>query len=167
MKKILFIATIVALIVGTSVDANAKVKKGKRKAVAAKQTKSNNNKMVVDQGMWTVEGAHRLDNGDVANLEEAFIRGFFDEYVYTGNLYNDSYLRYIKIRFTSEALESLKNADGTYNWDLITGHGNITPENFSIKEVSPKYFLVEGGGHSCHIGVTGTEGSYKISKVEK
>ncbi len=169
MKKILFIATIVALIMGTAIDASAKVKKGHRKAQATttKPVKSNKNNMVVDQGMWTVEGAHRLANGDVANLEEAFIRGFFDEYVFTGNLYNDTYMRYVKIRFTNEALEELKNDDGTYNWDLVTGNGNITPENFTIKEVKPRYFLVEGGGHSCHIAVTGTEGAYKIAKVEK
>ena len=50
MKKFLFIATIVALIMGTAVDASAKVKKSKRKAAqttqTTKQMKSNTNTMV-------------------------------------------------------------------------------------------------------------------------
>lgn len=172
MKKILFIAAIVALVMGTAVDASAKVKKGKGKrkvaqtTQTAKQAKSNNNNMVIDQGMWTVEGAQRLDNGDVANLEQAFLIGFYTEYVYTGNLYNNTYLRYVKLKFTKDALESLNNGDGTYNWDLISGNGNITADNFTIKELQPKRFLVEGGGHKCIITVTGGEGSYKIAKVE-
>ena len=171
MKKILFIAAIVALVMGTAVDASAKVKKGKgkRKAqttVTTKQMKSNNNTMVVDQGMWTAEGAQRLDNGDVANLEQAFLIGFYTEYVYTGNIYNDSYFRYLKLKFTPEGLESIKKDDGTYNWELITGNGNINASNFTIKEIQPKRFLVEGDGHKCIITVAGGEGSYKIAKVE-
>ena len=167
MKKVLFIATIVALIMGTAVDANAKVKKTKRKAAqTTKQMKSNNKTMVVDQGMWTAEGARRLDNGDVANLEQAFLIGFYTEYVYTGNIYNDSYFRYLKLKFTDAGLESIKREDGTYNWEIITGNGNINASNFTIKELEPKRFLVEGDGHKCILTVTGGEGMYKIAKVE-
>ena len=167
MKKFLFIAAIVALIMGTSVDANAKIKKGQRKATqTTKQMKSNNNEMVVDQGMWTDKNAQRLDNGDVANLEQAFLMGFYSQYVYTGNIYNDTYFRYIKLKFTNNGLESIKKADGTYNWELITGNGNINASNFTIKEVSPKRFLVEGDGHKCYITVAGADGAYKIDKVE-
>jgi uncharacterized membrane protein YvbJ len=170
MKKFLFIATIVALVMGTAVDASAKVKKGKRKATTTqtttKQVKSNKNNMVIDQGMWTAEGAQRLENGDVANLEQAFLIGFYTEYVYTGNIYNDSYFRYLKLKFTNNGLESIKKDDGTYNWELITGNGNINAENFTIKEVEPKLFLVEGGGHKCYIKVAGAEGAYKIDEVK-
>jgi hypothetical protein len=180
MKKILFIATIVALIMGTSVDASAKVKRSKRQKAQTSQTiktsqtiqnpkkmKSHNNTMVVDQGMWTKEGAHRLANGDVANLEQAFLMDFYMEYVFTGNIYNDTYFRYIKLRFTDNGLESIKNEDGSYNWELITGDGEITAENFTIKELDNgrKEFLVQGGNRKCYFEVTGTEGSYKINKV--
>ena len=155
---------------GTAVDASAKVKKGKRKATTTqtttKQVKSNKNNMVIDQGMWTAEGAQRLENGDVANLEQAFLIGFYTEYVYTGNIYNDSYFRYLKLKFTNNGLESIKKDDGTYNWELITGNGNINAENFTIKEVEPKLFLVEGGGHKCYIKVAGAEGAYKIDEVK-
>ena len=167
MKKFLFIATLVALLMGTTIDASAKVKKSKRKvAKTTMQTKSNGNNMVVDQGMWTEEGAARLANGDVANLEQAFVIGFYGEYVFTGNIYNNTYFRYLKLKFTPEGLESIKKEDGTYNWDLITGNGNINASNFKINAVSPKEFVVEGDGHSCHITVTGTEGAYKICNVK-
>lgn len=175
MKKLLLVATLVALVMGTSIDASAKVKKSKRKVAQTtkqttqttpKQMKSNNNTMVVDQGMWTDERAKRLDNGDVANLEQAFVIGFYENYVYNGEIYNDNQMPYLKLKFTKDGLESLKKDDGTYNWDLITGNGMINSSNFSIKEVAPKKFLIEGDGHHCYITVMGEEPSYRISKVE-
>ena len=179
MKKFLLFAAMVALVMGTSIDVSAKVKKSKRKAAAQTtqtttqqstqhpmQAKSNNNNMVVDQGMWTDERAKRLDNGDVANLEQAFVIGFYENYVYNGEIYNKNQLPYLKLKFTKDGLESLKKNDGTYNWDLITGNGMINSGNFTIKEVSPKKFLVEGDGHQCYITVMGEEPSYRISKVE-
>ena len=70
MKKFLFIATIVALIMGTAVDASAKRKRvrSKQKAQTTKTVTSNNQNMKVDQGMYTAEDANRLDNGDVSDL---------------------------------------------------------------------------------------------------
>ena len=171
MKKLLLLATLVALVMGTSVDVSAKVKKSKRKVAqttkqTTKQVKSNNNNMVIDQGMWTDERAKRLDNGDVANLEQAFLIGFYENYVYNGEIYNENQMPYLKLKFTKDGLESLKKDDGTYNWDLITGNGMINASNFSIKEVTPKKFLVEGDGHHCYITVMCEEPSYRISKVE-
>ena len=75
MKKILFIVTMVALVMGTAVDASAKVKKTKKKVAKTtqvakpSQVTAHGNKMNIDQGMYTAEGATRLSNGDVANLE--------------------------------------------------------------------------------------------------
>ncbi len=173
MKKFLFIAALVAMIVGTSVDTSAKVKrgKGKRKAQTTKNIyppktmKSHHNTMVIEDGMWTVEGAERLANGDVANLEMAYLIGFYKDYVFNGNIYDKAQFRYLKLKFTKHALEMLDNGDGTFKWDIITGNGKINRHNFRIKELRPKEFIVEGGGHKCIFEVVGIEGSYKIARV--
>ncbi len=176
MKKILFIVTMVALVIGTAVDASAKVKKTKKKVAKTtqvakpSQVTAHGNKMNIDQGMYTAEGATRLSNGDVANLEQAYLTNFLMEYVFTGNLVKDSYFRYVKLKFTDEALEMLKNGEDGYDWTIITGKRNgnegINPSNYSMKELTPGQFLVEGGGHKCVFVVSGKDGAYKISSVK-
>ncbi len=173
MKKLLFIAAIVALVMGTAVDASAKVKKGKGKKAKAQTTKtitSNNQTMKVDQGMYTAEDANRLDNGDVSDLEMAYLQNFYAQYVFNGNIYNDAYLPYVKVKFTKPALAQLANADGTYNWALLTGRTEesvgVTASDFSINRCGDKCFEVSGaGGFKCYVKVEGADGAYKIAKV--
>ena len=174
MKKLLFIAAIVALVMGTAVDADAKVKKGKGKKAKAQTTKtvSNNKNMKVDQGMYTAEEANRLANGDVADLEIAFISDFYGQYVFNGNIYNDAYLPYVKIKFSKPALGTLAKADGSYDWSVITGRTDesmgITPDHFIINRLDGNWFSVSGAdGFNCYLKVEGSDGAYKITEVSK
>ncbi len=175
MKKFLFIAAIVALVMGTAVDASAKVKKGKGKKQKAQTTKtvtSNNQNMKVDQGMYTAEDANRLDNGDVSDLEKAYITNFYGQYVFNGNIYNDSYLPYVKIKFSKPALSQLAKADGSYDWSVITGRTDdsmgITPDKFIVNRLDGNWFEVCGAdGFVCYLKVEGSDGAYKITQVSK
>ncbi len=174
MKKFLFIAAIVALLMGTAVDASAKVKKGKVKKQKAQTTKtvtSNNQKMKVDQGMYTAEEASRLENGDVADLEKAFIADFYGQYVFNGNIYNEAYFPYVKTKFTSAALSQITDAEG-YDWSIITGRNEnsmgITPDYFIINRLEGNWFEVCGAdGFKCYLKVEGSDGAYKITQVSK
>lgn len=174
MKKFLFIAAIVALIMGTAVDASAKVKKGKGKGKYKPQTtktvKSNNNEMHVDQGMYTADGAERLNNGDVADLEKAFLINFYSQYVFNGNIYNESYFPYVKTKFTSDALKLLANDEGGYNWSIITGRTNdslgVTQDHIIIDRVDGNWFVVGGeDSFNIYLKVEGADGAYKITNV--
>lgn len=174
MKKFLFIATIVALIMGTAVDASAKRKRvrSKQKAQTTKTVTSNNQNMKVDQGMYTAEDANRLDNGDVSDLEKAYITNFYGQYVFNGNIYNDSYLPYVKIKFSKPALSQLAQADGSYDWSIITGRSDdamgITPDNFNVDRLDGNWFCVSGAnGFKCYLKVEGSDGAYKITEVSK
>lgn len=168
MKKYLFIAVIAALVMGTAVDASAKVKKGKRKAQTTKTTTQKNIK--IDQGMYTSEDATRLANGDVADLQMAYVMNLYMEYVYTGNIYNEAYFPYVKIKFTDAALEQLKDAEGNYDWTIITGRKDgsqgVTPANFFIQRYGKQGFMVtDSGNFKCYLKVEGAEGAYKITQV--
>ncbi|MBR5639811.1 MAG: hypothetical protein IKW83_08620 [Muribaculaceae bacterium] len=173
MKKFLFIAAIVALIMGTAVDASAKVRKGKGKkhqAQTSKTIKSNNQNMKVDQGMYTADDATRLANGDVADLEKAFIADFYGQYVFNGNIYNEAYLPYVKIKFSKAALSKLANADGGYDWSVVTGRNDdsagITPDHFIINRLDGNWFEVCGAdGFNTYLKVEGSDGAYKITEV--
>ena len=149
---------------GTAVDASAKVKKTKKKATkttqVAKQSQvtAHGNKMNIDQGMYTAEGATRLSNGDVANLEQAYLTNFLMEYVFTGNLVKDSYFRY---QYYQAGMPLREQTTGKRN-----GNEGINPSNYSMKELTPGKFLVEGGGHKCVFTISGKDGAYKISSVE-
>lgn len=174
MKKLFFIAAIVALLMGTAVDASAKVKKGKgkKKAQTTKTTTTTQKNIKIDQGMYTSDDATRLDNGDVADLEMAFLLGVYYEYVFNGNIYNEAYLPYVKTKFTDAALEQLKDNEGKYNWSIITGRVGdslgVTNQNLKITRTGDKEFLVtDGGDFKCTIKVDGPEGAYKISNVSK
>lgn len=175
MKKFLFIVTIVALVMGTAVDASAKKKivRGKKKAQTTKTIKSNNQNMKVDQGMYTADDATRLDNGDVADLEIAYLIGFYSEYVFNGNIYNEAYFPYVKTKFNNAALEQLKDADGNYDWTIITGRKTdgtmgVTQQNIKITRNGNNEFLVtDGGDFKCTLKVEGPEGAYKITNVSK
>lgn len=171
MKKFLFVAVMTALLMGTTVDASAKVKKTqKRKAQTAKVVTSNNQNMKIDKGMYTSEDATRYANGDVADLEMAFVQDLYMQYVYTGNIYNEAYFPYVKIKFNDAALEQLKDAEGNYDWTILTGRKNdkigVTPENFFIKRHGEKGFVVtDGSDFKCYLKVEGPEGAYKITQV--
>lgn len=174
MKKFLFIVTIVALVMGTAVDAGAKKKKGqgKKKAQTTQTIKSNNKNMKVDQGMYTAEDANRLANGDVADLEKAYISDFYGQYVFNGNIYNDAYLPYVKIKFSKPALSQLAKADGSYDWSVITGRTDesigITPDYFIINRLDGNWFEVCGAdGFKTYLKVEGSDGAYKITQVSK
>ena len=160
MKRTLFFAALVAMILGGTGIAGAKVvKKAKKKA----------KRIEIQQGMYTQEGAVRLENGDVANLEMAFIQNLYYEYVFTGTITNESYFRYLKPKFTDEALEMLRDSEGKYNWDAITGKAGenkgFDPANFDVKDLGDKIFEVSGNGAKCYFEVTGGEGAYKINRV--
>ena len=175
MKKFLFIAAIVALVMATGVDASAKVKKGKGKKQTAQTTKtitSHNQNMKVDQGMYTAEDANRLANGDVSDLEKAYIADFYAQYVFNGNIYNDAYLPYVKIKFSKPTLSQFAKADGSYDWSMITGRTDeslgITPDNFIINRLDGNWFEVCGAnGFKCYLKVEGSDGAYKITQVSK
>ena len=174
MKKLLFIAAIVALVMGTAVDADAKVKKSKVKKQKAQTTKtitSNKQNMKVDQGMYTAEEASRLENGDVSDLEMAFLQNFYGQYVFNGNIYNGSYFPYVKTKFTAAALEQITDAEG-YDWSIITGRTEdsvgVTPQDFNIKRHGRKGFEVsDSKGFKCYIKVEGADGAYKITQISK
>jgi hypothetical protein len=167
MKKLLFVAAIIALVMGTAVDASAKVKKTTKKRAATTRTTTARN-TTIQQGMFTNDGATRYANGDVADLEMAFIQDLYMQYVYTGNISNESYFRYIKPKFTDEALEMLKDENGNYDWTIITGKkdgsSGINPSNFFIKRFG-QCFEVSGGEHKCYFKIGGEEGAYKITAV--
>lgn len=164
MKKFLFIATMVALVMGTAINTDAKVKKtGKKKATTTKSTGKIRN-TTIQQGMYTNDGATRYANGDVSDLEMAFLQDFYMTYVYTGNISNEDYFRYIKPKFTDEALEMIKDAEGNYNWNIITCDGTINPGNFFIKRFG-QCFEVSAGEKKCYYKVGGAEGAYKITAV--
>ena len=164
MKKFLFIATMVALVMGTAINTDAKVKKtGKKKATTTKSTGKIRN-TTIQQGMYTNDGATRYANGDVSDLEMAFLQDFYMTYVYTGNISNEDYFRYIKPKFTDEALEMIKDAEGNYNWNIITCDGTINPGNFFIKRFGLS-FEVSAGEKKCYYKVGGAEGAYKIPAV--
>jgi len=170
MKKFLFITAIVALIMGTAVDASAKVKKGKRKAQTTKTAPQSQKNIKIDQGMYTSEDATRYANGDVADLEMAFVMNLYMEYVYTGNIYNEAYFPYVKIKFTDAALDQIKDAEGNHDWTIITGRKDgkegVTPANFFIKRYGEKGFEVtDSGEFKCYLKVEGAEGAYKITQV--
>lgn len=178
MKKFLFVAVMAALLMGTAVDATAKVKKTqKRKAqttkVATSNQKaitSNQQTMKIDKGMYTHEGATRYANGDVADLEMAFVQDLYMQYVYTGNIYNEAYFPYVKIKFNDAALEQIKDAEGNYDWTILTGRKDdkigVTPDNFFIRRHGEKGFMVtDGGDFKCYLKVEGPEGAYKITQV--
>ncbi len=174
MKKFLFIAAIVALIMGTAVDASAKVKKvkGKKaKAQTTKTVKSNSQNMKVDQGMYTAEDANRLDNGDVSDLEKAYIANFYGQYVFNGNIYNEAYFPYVKTKFTPAALAQIADAEG-YDWSMITGRTDdsmgITPDYFIINRLEGNWFEVCGAdGFKTYLKVEGADGAYKITQISK
>ena len=173
MKKFLFIAAIAALLMGTAVDASAKVKKTKKhKAQTTKSITSNNQKMKIDQGMYTAEEATRLENGDVADLEMAFLIGFYNEYVFNGNIYNKAYFPYVKTKFNENALNQLKDAEGNYDWKILSGRSDdslgVTSENLNITKTGDKVFLVtDGANFKCQLKVEGPEGAYKITQIIK
>lgn len=174
MKKFLFIATIVALIMGTAVDASAKKKKshGKKKPQTTKTVTSNDQNMKIDQGMYTADDATRLANGDVADLEKAFIADFYGQYVFNGNIYNEAYLPYVKIKFSKATLNQLANAEGGYDWSVITGRTDdsmgITPDYFIINRLEGNWFEVCGAdGFNTYLKVEGSDGAYKITEVSK
>lgn len=170
MKKILFFVALVALVMGTAVDASAKVKKTKKRATTTTttSTRTNTRNTTIQQGMFTNDGATRYANGDVADLEMAFLQDLYMEYVYTGNIANESYFRYVKPKFTDGALEMLKDENGNYDWTIITGKkdgsAGITPSNFFIKRFG-QCFEVSGGEHKCYFKVGGEEGAYKVIAV--
>ncbi len=169
MKKILFLVTIVALVMGTAVGADAKVKKtAKKRATTTQTTQQKKAKLgsntTIQQGMYTNDGATRYANGDVSDLEMAFLQDFYMTYVYTGNISNEGYFRYIKPKFTDEALEMLKDDQGNYNWNIITCDGTINPGNFFVKRFG-QCFEVSAGEKKCYFTVGGEEGAYKITQV--
>lgn len=171
MKKFLFIATIVALIMGTAVDASAKRKKGhgKKKPQTTKPITNNGQNMNIDQGMYTAEGATRLENGDVADLEQAFIVDFYSQYVFTGNIYNEAHLPYVKIKFSKDALNQLSDGKGGYDWSVITGRTDdsmgITPDHFILNHEGKWVDVYGADGFECHLKVEGSDGAYKITQV--
>ena len=174
MKKFLFIAAILALIMGTAVDASAKVKKGKGKKVKAQTTQTINQQenIKVDQGMYTAEDARRLANGDVADLEKAFIADFYGQYVFNGNIYNNAYLPYVKTRFSMNALNQFSDGNGGYDWSIITGRTDdsmgITPDYFIINRLEGNWFEVCGAnGFNTYLKVEGSDGAYKITQVSR
>ena len=177
MKKLLFIATIVALIMGTSVniDAKRKVRKKQQNVPTKTQqttTKAQQNVAVEvpgsDQRLYTQPGAQRLENGDVSDLEMARIQLFYGQYVFPGTVANKSYFPYVKTFFTQEALDMLKGADGEINWDPIFGKTNggagFTPA-YQIQNLGNGIYVVEEGKSKCYFEVKGTDGNYKITKV--
>lgn len=125
--------------------------------------------MKVDQGMYTAEDAYRLDNGDVSDLEMAFLQNFYGQYVFNGNIYNEAHFPYVKTKFTPAALSQLADDEG-YNWSMITGRTDdsegVTPQNFNIKRCGEKCFEVsDSKGFKCYIKVEGADGAYKITQV--
>ncbi len=172
MKKILFVAAIVALLMGTAVDGSAKVKKRqvkKAKAQTTKTVKSNGQDMKVDQGMYTAGEANRLENGDVSDLEMAFLQNFYHQYVFNGNIYNGAHFPYVKTKFAPAALEQITDAEG-YDWSKITGRTDdsegVTPQDFNIKRYGKNGFEVsDSKGFKCYIKVEGADGAYKITQV--
>ena len=170
MKKFLFIAAIAALLMGTAVDASAKVKKGKKhKAQTTKTVTTTQQNIKIDQGMYTAEDATRLANGDVSDLEMAYLQKFYNEYVFTGNIYNEAYFPYVKTKFTPAALNQLSDGAGGYNWSAITGRTDdsmgVTSSDFNIKRYGAKGFEVTGAGFKCYIKVEGADGAYKITQI--
>ena len=152
-------------------SAKEKGKVKKQKAQTTKTITSNNQKMKVDQGMYTAEEASRLENGDVADLEKAFIADFYGQYVFNGNIYNEAYFPYVKIKFTSAALSQITDAEG-YDWSIITGRNEnsmgITPDYFIINRLEGNWFEVCGAdGFICYLKVEGSDGAYKITQVSK
>ena len=163
MKKFLFVATIVALIFSTAVDADAKKKvKKKAKAVTTKTVNSAN------LPKYTQEGVARLSNGDVSDREMAFLQNLYFQYVMPGTISNESYFRYVKLMFTDSALSMLRDADGNYDWSAIEGKaggGNGFTPSFKVTNLGNRQYVVEENGPKCYFEVTGTDGAYKISKV--
>ncbi|MBR5085833.1 MAG: hypothetical protein IKX31_02360 [Muribaculaceae bacterium] len=174
MKKFLFIATIVALILGTSVnvDAKRKVRKKQQNVPTKQTTKAQNNVAVEVPGtgerLYTQPGAERLENGDVSDLEMARIQLFYGQYVFPGTVANKSYFPYVKTFFTQEALDMLKGDDGEINWDPIFGKANggegFTPA-YQIQNLGNGIYVVEEGNSKCYFEVKGSDGNYKITKV--
>lgn len=163
MKKFLFIATIVALILGTAIDADAKrrPRKKRQQNVPVQTTGS-------ELPRYTQEGVARLDNGDVADLEMAFIQNLYYQYVIPGTISNENYFRYVSLMFTDGALNMLKDANGNYDWSPIEGKANgatgFTPA-FKVTNLGNRIYVVEEGNNKCYFEVTGGEGAYKIARV--
>jgi len=145
---------------GTTVNTSAKVKKTKKVAKTTKTT---------TLPKYTQAGVSRLENGDVADRRKAFIMNLYFEYVFPGTISNESYFRYVSLKFTDEALDMLKDAEGKYNWDIITckkdGSTGFAPGDFAINPLGDNQYVVEGKDKKCYFEVSGTDGAYKISKV--
>lgn len=168
MKKFLFFATAIALILGTAANADAKVKKTKRTQHTTK-TVQPKAPTTIQQGMYTQEGVERLENGDVSDLEMAFIQDMYSQYVFTGNIAKESYFRYIKPKFTEGALEMMKDKNGNIDWSTIMGTKNggagFSYGDGNVVNLGNGQYVVEGDGKKCYFEVVGVEGAYKISKV--
>ena len=169
MKKFLFIAAAIALVMGTAASTSAKVVKKTKRTKRTTQIVQPKAPTTIQQGMYTQEGVERLDNGDVSDLEMAFIQDLYSQYVFTGNIANESYFRYIKPKFTDEALKMMKDSKGNIDWSTIMGtkKGGVgfSYGDGNVINLGNRRYVVEGDGKKCYFEVTGSEGAYKISKV--
>ncbi len=172
MKKFLFIATVIALIMGTTVNVDAKRRVRKKAATTTQQQQKKKDVPVYTPGSgnkaYTQEGVERQENGDVADLEMAFIQNLYYQYVIPGTIANPSYFNYVKPLFAESALTMLKDANGNIDWAPIIGTAGggkgFTPA-FKISKLSPSNYLVEDNGGKCYFEVKGSDGAYKITKV--
>ena len=151
----------VALVLGTAVTADAKVKK--------RGTRKQQPRTTVQQGKYTQEGVSRLSNGDVSDIQMAFIQDLYMQYVYTGNLENEDYFRYVKLKFTDEALQSLTDEDGVVDWSCITGKtggaSGFDMTAIKFNDLGDHVIQVTDGVRACYFKVVGTDGAFKIGRV--
>ena len=94
------------------------------------------------------------------------------KYVFNGNIYNEAYLPYVKIKFSKAALSQLADAEGGYDWSVVTGRTDdsmgITPDYFIINRLDGNWFEVCGAdGFKTYLKVEGADGAYKITQVSK